>query len=96
MIVLLTGRPSHFYGRKDRAFYLPDWVCSYVEQNQVIEVVDKMMLEERIDQKRFQAFAELALTCMSENNSGKFMSLSPLLSLCLSRLINIQCLLCFI
>ena len=66
MIVLLTGWPSQFYGRKDRAFYLPDWVCSYVEQNQVIEVVDKMMLGERIDQKRFQAFAELALTCMSE------------------------------
>ena len=34
----LTGRPSHFYVTNDWAYYLPNWVRSYIEQNQVTEV----------------------------------------------------------
>ena len=36
------------------------------EQNKVIKVIDKATLEERIDHKQFLAFAEVALSCISD------------------------------
>lgn len=51
--------------------FLPRWVKSYDEQNRLIEIVDPALLEERIDEEQFQAFAKLGLTCMCDKGEDR-------------------------
>ena len=68
LLSLLAGRGLVLDGDQydNEAFYLPYWLRSCVEQNQIIKAVDKAILEEGIDHKQFQDFAELVLRCISE------------------------------
>ena len=60
-------------------------VNPYDVQNWLIEIIDPMLLKEGINQEQFLAFAQIALSCISdtaedrkknilmqENNSGEF------------------------
>ena len=60
----MAGRRLFLDGEYDKDYYLVDLVCSCVEQNQVIKVSDKAMLEEGIDHKQYLAFAKVALSCI--------------------------------
>ncbi|KAM4114986.1 hypothetical protein ACJW30_04G112700 [Castanea mollissima] len=45
---------------------LPMFVKSYRDQNRLIEIVDPMLLKEGINQEQFLAFAQIALSCISD------------------------------
>ncbi|XP_059461738.1 serine/threonine-protein kinase ZRK3-like [Corylus avellana] len=45
---------------------LPGFLKPYDEQNRLIEIVDPALLEERIDEEQFLAFARLGLSCLCE------------------------------
>ena len=45
---------------------LPMFVKSYHDQNRLIEIVDPMLLKEGINQEQFLAFAQIALSCISD------------------------------
>lgn len=50
---------------------LPEWVKSYDEQNRLNEIVDSVLLEERIDQEQLLAFAKLSLSCMRDEGEDR-------------------------
>jgi serine/threonine protein kinase len=50
---------------------LPEWVKSYDEQNRLNEIVDPVLLEERIDQEQLLAFVKLSLSCMRDKGEDR-------------------------
>jgi len=50
---------------------LPEWVKSYDEQNRLNEIVDPVLLEERIDQEQLLAFVKLSLSCMRDEGEDR-------------------------
>ena len=66
LLVLLAGwmlkTPKCSYSDS----FLPSLVKPYDEQDRLIEIVDPELLKERINQEQFLAFAQIALSCMSE------------------------------
>jgi len=90
LLDLLAGLKLDTPHWRHSASSLPEGVTSYDEQNWLNEIVDPVLLEERIDQEQLLAFAKLSQSCMRyngedrpginnrsrwQNNSGVFISL---------------------
>ena len=85
LLGLLAGWMLNSPPYKYSPSFLPMLVNPYDVQNWLIEIIDPMLLKEGINQEQFLAFAQIALSCISdtaedrkknilmqENNSGEF------------------------
>jgi hypothetical protein len=71
LLDLLAGLKLDTPHWRHSASSLPEGVTSYDEQNWLNEIVDPVLLEERIDQEQLLAFAKLSQSCMRYNGEDR-------------------------